>query len=112
MGDNYIDQFGNKKGSAGSRRPELCFVPLAMGMLSFMDFAVYTWSAFHDRSLVMCIVYFVPFISITGMVFSFATRRVRDKHFKVWLSGTIACGLSLVLYIVLFFATWAALAQR
>ena len=91
MSDNYIDQFGNKKGSAGSRRPELCFVPLAMGMLSFMGF---------------------PFISITGMVFSFATRRVRDKHFKVWLSGTIACGLSLVLYIVLFFATWAALAQR
>ena len=112
MDNNYIEQFGDNKRSVRSENPKLCFVPLIMGILSFISFAVYLWSAFHARSVVMCVIYFVPIYSIVGLAFSFITRHSKDKHFAIWLIGLTGCLLSLVFYVVLFFATWAALAQR
>ena len=70
MDDNYIDQYGDDNRSARSDKSDPYYIPLVMGILSFICFAIYTWSAFHARSVAMCVILFVPVFSIIGMVFS------------------------------------------
>ena len=111
MNDNYIDQFGSNRRSSGSDNPKHCFIPAAMGILCIISFFVYMLSAFSSRSVIMCIIYFVPFLSITGLIFSFVTRDARYNNREIWLFGLISCLLSLVLFFFLFLGTMAALAQ-
>ena len=112
MNDNYIDQFGNSKESGRSRDSNSYRVHLVMAILSFACFAVYLLSAFGTRSVIMCVVYFVPIFSIIGLIFSFTTRDSRDYHHAIWLAGLIGCALSLVLMVLLYFGTMMALAQH
>ena len=111
MDDNYIDQYGDDNRSARSDKSDPYYIPLVMGILSFICFAVYTWSAFHARSAAMCVILFVPVFSLIGMVFSYTTRRVREKHFAIWLMGSICCVLCFILINLLFLGNMLALAQ-
>lgn len=111
MNDNYIDQFGSNKKYSSPRDSNSWYVPLAMTVLSFICFAVYLLSAFGSRSVVMCVIYFVPIFSIIGLVFSFTTRDSRYDHPKIWLAGLIGCALCMFLMVLFFFGTMAALAQ-
>lgn len=112
MEDNYIDQFGGNMKSESSDKSRLCYIPLAMGIISFVSFAVYLLSALFFRSVVMCIIYFVPLCSIVGLVFSFVTRNDKGDHEEIWLRGLISSALSFVLFFIIYLASWAVLAQR
>ena len=112
MNDNYIDQFGNNRDSGRTKDSNSYRVPLVMAILSFVCFAVYLLNAFGTRSVIMFVVYFVPVLSIIGLIFSFTTRNSRDYHHAIWLAGSIGCALSLVLMVLLYFGTMMALAQH
>ena len=111
MRDDYIDQFGGNKPDKSYEDSKLVKVPLVIGIICFVIFAVYLWSAFHSRSAVMALVIFVPFLSIIGLVISFITRNAR-YYTNVWIKGLICCLLSLVLVFLIYVASWFALAQR
>ena len=111
MNDNYIDQFGNNKEKRSSRDSNSYYTPLVMAILSFFCFVVYLLSAFGSRSVIMCVIDFVPIFSVIGLVFSFTTRDSRYDHYKIWLAGLIGCALSLFLMVIIFFGTMVALAQ-
>jgi len=113
MKDDYIDQFGGNGKDTGIEDSKLIKVPLVLGVICFVCFAVYLWSAFHSRSAVMALVYFVPLLSIIGLVISFVTRRARDYYYsKIWTMGLVSCALSFVLFFLLYLGTMAVLAQR
>jgi hypothetical protein len=111
MNDNYIDQFGSNKDYSRPKDSNSYYVPLVMAVISFICFVVYLLSAFSFRSVIMCVIDFVPIFSIIGLVFSFTTRDSRYDHYKIWLAGLVGCALSLFLMIIIFFGTMAALAQ-
>lgn len=111
MNDNYIDQFGERKDYKSSGDSKHYFVPLNMGILSFVLFVIYLCSAFGSRSVLMCVVYFVPILSIIGLVFSYITRDARREYNLIWLSGLISCLVGLIVFFFLFIGTMAALAQ-
>jgi hypothetical protein len=111
MNDNYIDQFGSNRNYTSSGESNSYYVPIVMTILSFTCFLIYLLSALGSRSVIMCVVFFVPIFSIIGLVFSFITRDSRYDHHKIWVAGLIGCALSLFLMVLLFFGTMAALAQ-
>ena len=111
MNDNYIDQFGSNRKSSSPRESNSYYVPLNMAILSCVCFVIYLLSAFGSRSVIMCVIYFVPIFSIIGLVFSFTTRDSRYEHHNIWLAGVVGCALSLFLMVLIFFGTMAALAQ-
>lgn len=111
MNDNYIDQFGSNKNYSSPKKSDSYYIPLAMTILSFICFVVYLLSAFGSRSVVMCVICFVPIFSIIGLVFSFTTRDSRYEHPKIWLAGLIGCALCMFLMVLFFFGSMAALAQ-
>lgn len=112
MGNDYIDKFGGDRKYVSPEDSKRIYVPIAMGAICVVIYAVYLWSAFNSRSAVMALLFFVPILSIIGMVFSFITRSIRDTRFKLWFLGLISCALSFVLFILLYFASWVVLAQR
>ena len=112
MNDNYIDQFGSNRNHTSSGEYYSYYLPIVMTILSFICFLIYLLSALGSRSVIMCVVFFVPIFSIIGLVFSFTTRDSRDYHHAIWLAGLIGCALSLVLMVLLYFGTMMALAQH
>ena len=112
MEDNYIDHFGGKEKNTNSENSKLYVVPLVMGILSFVCFAVYLWSAFHSRSAVMSIICLVPLFSIIGLIFSSVTRSARYEHFKIWFWGLISCVLGIAFQMFIFLGTMMAIAQK
>ena len=112
MNDSYIDQFGGNKKDRSIDDSKLIKVPLVLGVVCFVFFAVYLWSAFHGRSAVMALVIFVPLLSIIGLVISIITRRSRDNYYKIWIMGLFSCLLCLVMFFLLYLGTMVALAQR
>ena len=112
MDDKYLDQFGRDEKYVSRDNSKRHFVPLVMGIINVVIFVVYLSSAFGDRGLAMCFIYFVPFLSIIGLIFSVVTRRSRDEYFTIWICGLILCALSLVIYFFVFVGTMFALAQH
>ena len=112
MGEDYIDRFGGKKDYSGSDYSIRRYIPLTMGIISFIIFAVYLFSALNGRGAIMSIIIFVPFFSIIGLILSFITRKTKDNYYRLWLFGVISCALSFILFNLIYFATWMALAQR
>lgn len=110
MQGDYIDQFGGNKPDKSYEDSKLVKAPLVMGIICFVIFAVYLWSAFHSRSAVMALVIFVPPISINGLVISFITRNAR-YYTNVWIKGLICCLLNLGLFFLLYLGTMVALVQ-
>jgi len=66
MNDNYIDQFGSNRNHTSSGESNSHYVPIVMTILSFTCFLIYLLSALGSRSVIMCVVYFVPIFSIIG----------------------------------------------
>ena len=112
MDDDYINQFGSNRNNSNLEDSKLCYVPLAMGVICIFIFSICLLSAFNGNGAVMALVVFVPILSITGLIFSIITRSIRDYRYKLWLFGLISCALSLFLSILLYFASWFALAQH
>lgn len=83
-------------------------LPLFLGALSFLSFALYFYSANHaPYSYTDCILA-GPVFSLIGMIFSFLTRKSRKAHPTLWICGLIACSLgfilcALILTILIFF---------
>lgn len=111
MIDKYIDQFGSDKDYSRPKNSKACYLPLAMAIISFICFVVYLLSAFGNRSVIMCVIYLVPILSIIGLVFSFTTRDSKYDHYIIWLAGLTGCALSLFLMVLFFFGSMVALAQ-
>ena len=111
MRDDYIDQYGGNRQDKSYEDSKLVKAPLVMGIICFVIYAVYLWTAFHSRSAVMALVIFVPLLSIIGLVISFITRNAR-YYTNVWIKGLICCLLSLGLFFLIYVASWFALAQR
>ena len=83
-------------------------LPLFLGALSFLSFALYFYSANHaPYSYTDCILA-GPVFSLIGMIFSFLTRKSRKAYPNLWICGLIACSLgfilcALILAILIFF---------
>lgn len=83
-------------------------LPLFLGALSFLSFALYFYSANHaPYSYTNCILA-GPVFSLIGMIFSFLTRKSRKAYPNLWICGLIACSLgfilcALILAILIFF---------
>ena len=80
-------------------------LPLFLGALSFLSFALYFYSANHaPYSYTDCILA-GPVFSLVGMIFS---RKSRKAYPNLWICGLIACSLgfilcALILAILIFF---------
>ena len=112
MNDDYINQFGSNRNNSNLEDSKLCYVPLVMGVICIVIFAICLLSAFNGNGAAMALVVFVPILSIIGLIFSIITRSIRDYRYKLWFFGLISCALSLFLSILLYFASWFALAQH
>lgn len=83
-------------------------LPLFLGALSFLSFALYFYSANHaPYSYTDCILA-GPVFSLIGMIFSFLTQKSRKAYSNLWICGLIACSLgfilcALILAILIFF---------
>lgn len=86
-------------------------IPTILSSASIIFFAIYVWSAYHSRGHEMFMVCLVPLFSIYGIVVSILTRKAgRDNH-VLWLIGLISSIICLALFMLLYCATWFALAQ-
>lgn len=112
MNDDYINQFGDNRKHTNLEDSKRCYVPLVMGVICIVIFAIYLLSALNGGGAAMALVVFVPILSIIGVIFSIITRSIRDYRFKLWFFGLISCALSLFLSILLYFASWFVLAQH
>lgn len=112
MDDDYLNKFGKDEKYVSRDNSKRCFVPLVIGIINVVIFIVYLGSAFGSRGLAMCFIYFVPILSIIGLIFSIITRRDRDEYPGIWRGGLALCSLSLLVYFFIFIGTMFALAQH
>ncbi|MBE7069533.1 MAG: hypothetical protein E7386_03415 [Ruminococcaceae bacterium] len=58
MGNDYIDKFGGDRKYVSPEDSKRIYVPIAMGAICVVIYAVYLWSAFNSRSAVMALLFF------------------------------------------------------
>ena len=87
-------------------------IPTILSSLSLMFFAIYVWSAYHSRGKAMFTVCLVPQLSIFSIVVSVLTRKLRGEYPKLWLIGLISSIVCLALFMLLYCASWFAIAQH
>ena len=83
----------------------LVCIPLVFGAVSIILHGIYIWDAYHLRSItgVFCI---TPIISIAGLLFSWATGKLRNDHKAIWIAGLLTSIIGFLGFLVIEFLTW------
>lgn len=84
-------------------------LPLILGIISLFTLALYYYSANHEPYKYVDSILIGPVLSCIGIVISICTRKQREKHPILWMSGVITCligfiGCALILAVLLVFA--------
>ena len=84
-------------------------LPLLLGIISLFTLALYYYSANHAPYKYVDSILIGPVLSCIGIVISFCTRKQREKHPILWMSGVITCllgfiGCVLILAVLVVFA--------
>ncbi len=75
----------------------LLAIPLALGVLSLLSFALYYYSANHPPYAYTDVIAAGPVLALAGLVITFITRKSRREHSGLWVSGLVVCSLGFVI---------------
>ena len=75
----------------------LLAMPLALGVLSLLSFALYDYSANHPPYAYTDVIAAGPVLALAGLVITFITRKSRREHPGLWVSGLVVCSLGFII---------------
>ena len=75
-------------------------MPLILGILSFLSFAVYRYSANHAPYTYTDIILAGPVCSFIGVMISIVTRRGRNRYPALWWCGLITCACGFIVCVL------------
>lgn len=95
----------------------LILIPLILGIISFLTFVLYFYSANYASYTYIDIILVGPVLSFIGVIISIITRQSRKTHSMLWTCGLITClfgfivcvlivVLLIMIMVVAFNGTW------
>lgn len=82
---------------------KLVAAPLILGIMSFLSFAVYLYSANTAPYSYIGVIYAGPVLSLIGVIISIITRKSRKTYPILWSSGLVLCLFGFVLCVLIIF---------
>lgn len=79
---------------------KLTAVPLILGILSFLTFGLYYYSANHAPYTYTDVILAAPIFSFIGMIVSIITRKSRKQYPALWTSGLVICLFGFILCVL------------
>ncbi len=80
----------------------MILIPLIMGLLSLLFFAIYLWSGNHAPYNHTDVIIFGPICSAIGVIIAIITRKSRNRYPMLWLCGLALSLLGLAISVLLF----------
>ena len=81
-------------------------IPLVCGVVSIILHGIYFLDEYLFRSSLMGVFCVTPIISFAGLLFSWATGKLRNDHKAIWIAGLLTSLIGFLGFLVIEFLTW------
>lgn len=80
----------------------LMTIPMLLGILSWISFFVYLWSANNAGYEFVGSIWGLPLFSAIGLLFSFISLKGRKAYPSLWRTGFSICAIALIICLFVF----------